>query len=220
MRSFLQRPPVGFLDPMDRISEVLFAVIMALTFTCTLAVGTAGRLEVRTMLLGALGCNLAWGIIDACLHLMTRVNEEAGKAAMLREIRGAPNNGAVRSILADNLHPVLASTFSDKQLDSTRRSLRQSPALPGRAPLTRNDAFGAIGVCLLCFLSTLPIALPFLFVSDARLALRISNGVAAIMLLFCGYVYGYRSGLAPWATALAMVVFGGAMIGIAIALGG
>ena len=45
------------LDPMDRISEVLVGLIMALTFTCTLGVVTADRLEVRTMLVGALGCN-------------------------------------------------------------------------------------------------------------------------------------------------------------------
>jgi hypothetical protein len=43
------------LDPMDRISEVLFGLIMALTFTCTLGVVTADSLQVRTMLLAALG---------------------------------------------------------------------------------------------------------------------------------------------------------------------
>jgi hypothetical protein len=52
--------PIGtLLDPMERIAEVLFGVIMTLTFTCTLAVETADRLRVRTMLIGALGCNLA-----------------------------------------------------------------------------------------------------------------------------------------------------------------
>ena len=49
------------LDPMERISEVLFALIMALTFTCSFSVAEAGREEVRAMLVGALGCNLAWG---------------------------------------------------------------------------------------------------------------------------------------------------------------
>ena len=53
------------LEPMDRISEILFGLIMALTFTLTLGVVTVDRIQVRTMLLAALGCNLAWGIIDA-----------------------------------------------------------------------------------------------------------------------------------------------------------
>ena len=59
------------LEPMDRISEILFGLIMALTFTLTLGVITADRIQVRTMLLAALGCNLAWGIIDASVFLMS-----------------------------------------------------------------------------------------------------------------------------------------------------
>ncbi len=58
------------LEPYDRISEVLFGLIMVLTFTGSLSIAEGGREAVRTMLLGALGCNLAWGIIDGVLYLM------------------------------------------------------------------------------------------------------------------------------------------------------
>ena len=47
------------LDPHDRISEVLFDLIMVLTFTSSLNVAEAGREQVRVILLGALGCNMA-----------------------------------------------------------------------------------------------------------------------------------------------------------------
>src|SRR5580704_12575623 len=67
--------PDRILDPMDGISEVLFGLIMALTFTCTLGVAIADNIQVRTMLIGALGCNLAWGIIDGGVCLMARLNE-------------------------------------------------------------------------------------------------------------------------------------------------
>jgi hypothetical protein len=40
------------------------------------------------------------------------------------------------------------------------------------------------------------------------------------MLFCCGYVFGIRSGLRPWAAGLAMVAIGGALVGIAVALGG
>jgi hypothetical protein len=73
---------VRVLDPIDRISEILFGVIMALTFTCTLGVATAHNLQIRTMLIGALGCNLAWGIIDGAVFLMARLERgRAGSAA-------------------------------------------------------------------------------------------------------------------------------------------
>jgi hypothetical protein len=74
---------------MDRISEVLFGLIMALTFTLTLGVVTAERIQVRTMLLAALGCNLAWGIIDAGVFLMARFNQRGRIAMQLRALRTA-----------------------------------------------------------------------------------------------------------------------------------
>ena len=51
----------GLLDPIERLSEVLFGLIMVLSFTGSLSAATAGREEIRTMLFGAIGCNLAWG---------------------------------------------------------------------------------------------------------------------------------------------------------------
>ena len=44
-----------FLDPLERSSEILFGLIMVLTFTGTLSAAEAGRAEVRAMLVGALG---------------------------------------------------------------------------------------------------------------------------------------------------------------------
>ena len=213
--------PIGtVLEPMERIAEILFGVIMTLTFTCTLAVETADRLHVRTMLIGALGCNLAWGIIDAGVYLITRINTEGRIIAAVRAIREAVDGRAARQILANSFNPALASALSNEQLESMRQNLRQMPEPLQRPKLTKRDWLGAGGLCLLCFVSTLPIALPFIFVSDARLALRISNAVAVALLALCGYAFGYRSGIPPWVTALVMVAFGAAMVGVAIALGG
>ena len=67
------------LEPVDRISEVLFGLIMALTFTCALSVANAGEEEVREMLVGALGCNLAWGVVDAVMYLLACLTESGQK---------------------------------------------------------------------------------------------------------------------------------------------
>jgi len=214
------KPNGTSLEPMERIAEILFGVIMTLTFPCTLAVQTADRLQVRTMLIGALGCNLAWGIIDAGVYLITRINIESRKIAAVRAIREAADGSAARQILGSSLHPLLASALSKDQMELIRQNLRQMPEPNERYRLTKRDWLGAGSICLLCFLSTLPIALPFIFVSEARLALRVSNAVALAMLALCGYAFGYRSGISPWVTALLMVAFGAAMVGVAIALGG
>ncbi|HTX53773.1 MAG TPA: hypothetical protein VMD08_10195, partial [Candidatus Baltobacteraceae bacterium] len=55
------------LEPSERIAEVLFGLIMFLAITGSLRVATAGPDDVQTMLRNALGCNLAWGVIDAVL---------------------------------------------------------------------------------------------------------------------------------------------------------
>src|SRR5436190_14832201 len=83
----LTNPSERLLDPMDRVSEVLFGLIMVLTFTGSLSVAEAGRDEVRTMLIGALGCNLAWGIIDAVLYLIGRMAERGRGLRTLHAVR-------------------------------------------------------------------------------------------------------------------------------------
>ena len=63
------KPSRRVLEPTERLSEVLFGLIMVLTFTGSLSLAEKGRGAVRTMLIGALGCNLAWGIIDGIMIL-------------------------------------------------------------------------------------------------------------------------------------------------------
>jgi hypothetical protein len=208
------------LDPMERISETLFGLIMALAFTCTLGVATADSIKVHTMLGAALGCNLAWGIIDAGVYLLARVNDRGRKILTLRAMRQAPDLETAQRIIADALPPLLASVFPAEQLESMRQKLHHLPDPSQRPKLTQRDWIGALGLCLLSFFSTFPIVIPFIFMSDARSALRVSNVVAIVMLFFCGYAFGYRSGLRPWAAGLSIVAFGSALVGVAIALGG
>ncbi len=75
------------LDPIDRISEVMFGLFMALTFTGTLSVATAGRDDVRLMLIAALGCNIAWGIVDAVMYVLRSLVSRGRQAALLRPCR-------------------------------------------------------------------------------------------------------------------------------------
>ena len=73
-----QSRPTRVLDPSERLAEVLFGLIMVLTFTGSLSIAEAGREDIRAMLIGAVGCNIAWGIIDGVFYLM-----------------GVPRNGGV-----------------------------------------------------------------------------------------------------------------------------
>ena len=71
------------LDPGDRLAEVLFGLIMVLTFTGSLSIAEAGRDDIRAMLIGALGCNIAWGMIDAIFYLMGSFRGESTQSGNL-----------------------------------------------------------------------------------------------------------------------------------------
>jgi VIT1/CCC1 family predicted Fe2+/Mn2+ transporter len=208
------------LDPADRISEILFGLIMVLTYTSALSVATAGRADVKTMLLGALGCNLAWGIIDAGLYLLSSLNERGREILMLRAVRSARDAAAAHREIGEVLPAPLAQALSVDQIETVRQKLQQVPELPGRPRLTGRDWLGALGICLLVFLSTFPVVIPFVLVGDAKLALRISNLIVIVMLFLCGYAFARHTGVRPWPMGLLMIAVGLALAGVAIALGG
>src|SRR5688572_4885293 len=99
------------LDPIDRISEVLFGLIMVLTFTGSLSVAESGREDVRTMLIGALGCNLAWGIIDGVLFLMGSLADKGRGILALHAVRRSADPVHAQRIIADALPPLIASVL-------------------------------------------------------------------------------------------------------------
>ena len=104
------------LDSIDRVSEVLFGLIMVLTFTGSLSVADAGRDDVRTMLIGALGCNVAWGIIDAMLYLMGCLAEKGQSLKTYLAVRKATDLREARRLIADALPPVVASILEPAEL--------------------------------------------------------------------------------------------------------
>jgi VIT1/CCC1 family predicted Fe2+/Mn2+ transporter len=212
--------PRRVLEPAERISEVLFGLIMVLTFTGSISVAEAGREDVRTMLIAALGCNLAWGIIDGVLYLMGSLAEKGRDLRMLRAAIGEPDGETARRRIADALPPLVASVMEPSELAAVHERLRRMPNPPSRARLGRRDWLGALGVFLLVFLSIFPVALPFLFTHNARLALRLSNAIAVAMLFLAGILYGRDVGRNPWLFGLSMVVIGGVLVALTIALGG
>src|SRR5215813_7374464 len=115
------KPTRRLLQPHERITEVLFGLIMVLTFTGSLSVADAGRDDVRMMLIGALGCNIAWGIIDGIFYLMDCLSEQARNIRALRTSQGAAPD-AHRAI-ADALPKMLAETLDPSELESMRQKL-------------------------------------------------------------------------------------------------
>ena len=208
------------LDPVERVSEVLFGLIMVLGFTGSMSAATAGRGEVREMLMGAVGCNLAWGIVDAVMYVMTTVVARSRGLAILKAVHDDTDAAHARATIKDAMDPHVASLLGSSAFEAVRQDLVAAPALPDRAPVTLDDLRGAGEVFLLVFASTFPVIIPFIASQNAASAIRMSNAIAVAMLCIGGFSLARHSGLNPWGTAAAMTAVGVALVAITIALGG
>src|SRR3954468_18832067 len=97
------------LEPDERVAEALFGLILVLTFTGSLSIAEAGRDDVRAMLIGALGCNIAWGIINGVLYLMACLADRSHDLKTYRAVRQESDPARAQQLLAGALPPVVAS---------------------------------------------------------------------------------------------------------------
>jgi len=176
------------LDPAERVSEVVFGVLMALSFTGALSVAAAGREEVRTMMLTALGCNLAWGLTDAVMYLVGTAVERSRKVALLRKLVEAKSAEEAHRLIASALPERLAAAAEPAALEVLRQQLIAAP--PPRSSLVWDDCAAALEVFGLVVFATFPVVIPFVFIQESALALRISNVLAVATLFAGGYILG------------------------------
>jgi len=206
------------LDPYTRVAEAQFGLIMVLTFTGSLSVAEAGRADVRTMLIGALGCNLAWGLTDAVMYLVGTVAERQRKVALLRQLAETKDADEAHRLVAGELPERLAAGAGPAALEAMRQQLLAAP-IP-RGGLVPHDYAAAAGVFVLVVLATFPVVIPFVFLSEAALALRLSNVLAVATLFIGGFVLGRHAKASPWGFGLAMAAIGAALVAAIVALGG
>jgi VIT1/CCC1 family predicted Fe2+/Mn2+ transporter len=208
------------LDPTDRFSEVVFGIIMSMSFTGTVRVASAGGQGIRELLYAAIGCNLAWGIVDAVMFVITSVTNRGWSYRLVHAIEEAKDTEAGRQIVAENLPGGLAEILAPSVLEEVRSAIAGGARNVPHPRVNRDDLSGALGVFLLVVLGTLPVTLPFVFLSDVTLALQVSQGIGLTMLFVNGAAFGHYAGFGAWRSGLAMLAVGVALVSLVVALGG
>ena len=208
------------LNPVDRTGEVLFGLIMVLSFTGTISAATAGKQEIRELLWAALGCNIAWGLVDAIMHLMSVLLERGHNITIIKRIRNSESKDASRQVLREEIQPLISELLKDEELDQLNDRIKKISEPLKRNMLTATDLVGGLQIFLLVFLCTLPVALPFAFFQEVEFAMRISNAVAIVLLFIGGYILARYAGLRRFPTAMIYVIIGAALVVITMALGG
>ena len=207
------------LNPVDRVSEILFGLIMAVTIVGSLSIATAGRDEIGTVMWAALGCNLAWGLVDAVMYVVRTATDRTRNQALARRIVQAEASDA-HGLIAQALPDHIAAFVGTDELEGIRRRLLELE-VDRLGVLRPRDFLEAFGVFVMVVVATFPVVVPFLLTDDAATAMHWSQAITLGMLFLAGFALGRHAGYAkPLRPGLAMAVFGALLIAAVKALGG
>ncbi len=217
MRSFIQR----HLDPADRLGEVLFGLIMALGFTGAVRLGLE-EADNRALFIAISGCNLAWAIVDGVMYVLAALFERGRKARLARDVLAAPTEEEAVRLISDELDERLGLLTTAEEREQIQRwvlkNLRREKLAPPR--IRREDLLGGVAVALIIMLATFPVVVPYLVLSNANLAVRVSNLIALVELFLLGVAWGRIVGGSPLCIAAGLTLVGMTLVLITIALGG
>src|SRR5689334_14598733 len=208
------------LSPVDRVSEMLFGLFMALTFVGAVSVAEAGREQIRDMFVAALGCNLAWGLVDAMMYLVRTVTDRGRSLMLMHSVRAAPDAETGRRLIERALPQVAASLVLPPEVEAIRGRIVALSFMPARPTLGWDDLLAAFAIFLIVVAATFPIVLPFALIQDVGTAKTISRAVALAMLFVGGLALGRYAGYGSWRVGFMLVALGTAIVAAIHALGG
>jgi len=219
----MNRPPEKVLDaalsPFERGSEIIFGILMAISVTAAAEITTAGGLDVRELMLAALGCNLAWGLIDGVVYLLQQQFERYRNHRTFLELRAIEAEDAFRQRVKEELPPVLGQALTPDTY-ARLREMVNSYAERRPALWSWREVATAGTICLLVFGSTFPLVVPFLVLQDPWQALQALKAVAVVMLFLLGWGIGRWSGASPLGSGAVLATVGIVLAVLCLALGG
>ncbi|CAG4893652.1 VIT1/CCC1 transporter family protein [Paraburkholderia gardini] len=210
----------ALLDPVDRVSEILFGLIMAVTIVGSASIASSTENPGRAATIAALGCNVAWGLVDAVMYLLRTATERTHLRRIGYQVIQADNEHA-RRIIEKILPDYVRAIVGEEEIEGMRKRVHDLSSEGRRRALEPRDYLEAFGIFLLVVIATFPVVLPFLILSSTPLAMRVSRVIAISMLFVLGFALGRHAGYrSPLYTGFAMAALGVALIAMVIALGG
>lgn len=203
----------------DRLSEILFGLIVVLTFTCTLPLTLGEGVTVKQVLLAALSCNIAWGIIDGVMSLIFSAATRSRQYRLLEDLKEASLQEQITATQTWWEEEVSDIPLKEKTAASLVEFFKEIPDLSQKL-ITVKDLKTAGAVVSLVIAATFPPVIPFILFANLEVAVRVSNIVALLMMVWIGYQLDTHIGrdvfLMRWLVPLGGVF----MVIAAIVLGG
>ena len=216
--SFFER----YLDPTERLDEMLFALIMVLSIT--LGVGLAADEDTRAsqVVWAIVGCNLAWGLIDGCMHIVTQLFDRSGQARLVEALRTSRDEAGQVATVGTVLDAPLAALTSaeERRVLYLKIADQLRGATVPRTRVAAEDVYGGLAIVWLMVLATIPAIVPFLLITDRFVAARVSNALVLLTLFAVGFGFARLVHADPWKLGWSTALFGLAMVVIVVLLGG
>ena len=213
-----------YLDPGETLGEVLGGLIMALTFTLGARVFAADeQLEAHELVVAIVGCNIAWGVIDATLFVLNSLFYRSRHARFFRALKNTRSETEALAAVEEEFgledEPLAAHPEDRARLYQSLLAL-SARATPARKGLRRQDFVAAAIVFALVSATAVPGVIPLLLLADSNLALHVSNWLLILLLFVVGCWWGRYTDAPPWRVGLTAMLLGMFMVLVAVVLGG
>jgi hypothetical protein len=170
-------------------SEPMFGVIMVVCFTSVLrAFPDAPEKAVDTILLSALFCCIAWGLVDGIFYAW-EAHYELDKKKKLQALVQAPTDPEKgRELVEDDLGDTIVDLMDEKDKEQIYQIIEKNASGVDLGKVSmREDVITVLIAFGLVVGSSIIVILPFLLFSPVMTALVISNITGILLLFIMGY---------------------------------
>jgi hypothetical protein len=183
---------MGLADYLGRFwysSEPMFGVIMVICFTSILrAYPNLAEKVIGTVLLSALFCCIAWGLVDGIFYAWEAHYELDRKKKLLALVQAPNDPKKAREVVEDHLRDTIVDLMDEKDKEQIYQIVEKnvSGVDLGRVGI-KEDIVTILIAFGLVVGSSIIVMIPFLLFSPVMTALRISNVTGIFLLFFMGY---------------------------------
>lgn len=209
------------MTPENRLAEIMCGLVMVLSFTTTTNAAFTD-ISPRQLLIAVLGCNTAWGIVDGVTYILGNLLSRANANKSLRRLQQSTSLEEAGKEIDALIGEQIQQYISPENRREMQQWIKESAiwAQPHPVRVTRDDMYTALACFAIVFMSTFPLAVPFIFIGDKALALETSNYLGLGLLFLIGYRWAASVGVSRWLVGGAMLLIGSILVAITVLLGG
>jgi hypothetical protein len=183
---------MGLADYLGRFwysSEPMFGVIMVVCFTSVLrAYPQAAEKVIGTVLLSALFCCIAWGLVDGLFYAWEAHYELDKKKKLQAQVQSPADEKTARELVDDDLGDTVIDLLDEEDKEQIYQIVHKKvPGIDLGKVSLKEDIVTVLIAFGLVVGSSIIVMIPFLIFSPVMNALKISNLTGIFLLFFMGY---------------------------------